>query len=203
MSRRIPNILLALIIGFAVALLRTPQRIRDFTDTSSQTIDALIAQDFGLTGAVVYHIVIGTVVWALLAAIPLAIFRRPPRSQAPADATAESATLQGSNGPPQALHPPGADSDVGVLSSEARPAPPTRDPNGGSSKREKLFVVYVNHPTSKARLHLASCPEYVSRKGDETENGYWTSAFATIEVAVEHAESTGKRHVDRCAICSP
>ena len=63
------------------------------------------------------------------------------------------------------------------------------------------FVVYVNHPTSKARVHRASCQKYLSRKADRTLNGYWKTSFPDFESARKYAQSTGKKNVDSCGFC--
>lgn len=63
------------------------------------------------------------------------------------------------------------------------------------------YVVYVNKPTSKARVHSADCREYQSRQQDSTPNGYWTQIFPNFESAWKYAQSTGKRNIDSCSIC--
>jgi hypothetical protein len=65
------------------------------------------------------------------------------------------------------------------------------------------FVVYVNHSTSKARVHRADCRFYRDRLGDVTPNGFWKVGFATFEEAMTYAEGTGKRHLRPCSICVP
>lgn len=64
------------------------------------------------------------------------------------------------------------------------------------------YVVYVNHPTSKARVHNIDCSEYRNRKADETENGYWSEEhFQTVKEAMTFAKSTGKADVSVCSKC--
>jgi len=62
------------------------------------------------------------------------------------------------------------------------------------------YVVYVNHPTSKARIHKVICPEYIYRKPD-TRNGYWSRVFSTYQEAFNFAIGTGKKNVNSCLKC--
>jgi hypothetical protein len=61
--------------------------------------------------------------------------------------------------------------------------------------------VYVNKPTSKARVHRTDCPEYVHRKADETSNGFWKGPFRNFNDAWNFAIRTGKKNVDSCSKC--
>jgi len=78
-KRRIPNWLIALVVGLGIALTSTPGRIRDFTDPNNPTIDRFIVMQYGLEGAILRHILIDAVVFGLIAFILLAIFRRAPK----------------------------------------------------------------------------------------------------------------------------
>jgi len=62
------------------------------------------------------------------------------------------------------------------------------------------YVVYINDPVSKARVHIASCPHYLTREGDKTKHGYW-KPFETFEQAWSYANQTGKVHITKCKKC--
>ena len=63
------------------------------------------------------------------------------------------------------------------------------------------YAVYVNHPTSKARVHSTGCSEYARRKADVTGNGYWQSGFPSLRRALAYAKNTGKKNVSQCRKC--
>lgn len=63
------------------------------------------------------------------------------------------------------------------------------------------YVVYVNHPTSTATVHSASCWFYENRIADQTDHGYWTELLLTRDDAVAYARATGKRNVRTCSVC--
>ena len=65
------------------------------------------------------------------------------------------------------------------------------------------YVVYVNHPTSKARIHSTLCGKYTNHENDETINGYWSEAFENFSDAMSYAKATHKKHVDTCSLCNP
>jgi hypothetical protein len=62
-------------------------------------------------------------------------------------------------------------------------------------------IVYVNHPTSKARVHRLTCQNYWKRKGDSTPNGYWAGPFEDLEKALNFAKNTGKLNISKCREC--
>jgi len=66
-----------------------------------------------------------------------------------------------------------------------------------------FYVIYVNHPTSKARVHTTLCGKYTNRKNDETINGYWSEIFESFNDAMSYAKATHKKHVDTCRLCNP
>jgi len=63
------------------------------------------------------------------------------------------------------------------------------------------YVVYVNHPTSKARAHNSICIYYIKRKAEKTYNGYWSKPFESFDEALSYANETGKAHIDTCSVC--
>lgn len=64
---------------------------------------------------------------------------------------------------------------------------------------DKMYVVYVNHPTNKAIVHDTDCGKYTNRRRDRTHNGYWSETFESFEESWNYAKSTGKKTVDTCA----
>jgi len=63
------------------------------------------------------------------------------------------------------------------------------------------YVVYVNHPVSKAMIHDEKCKYYRNRKADQTPNGFWKGIFESYEEALQFAKSTGKRNIGSCTRC--
>lgn len=63
------------------------------------------------------------------------------------------------------------------------------------------FVVYVNHPTSKARIHESMCRHYQNREKEDTRNGFWSKKFKTFEEAKAYARASGKKVKDSCYHC--
>jgi len=63
------------------------------------------------------------------------------------------------------------------------------------------YVVYVNYPTNKARVHFSECRRYKNRKNDTTINGYWSEIFETYDDALNFATNTKKINIDSCAFC--
>ena len=63
------------------------------------------------------------------------------------------------------------------------------------------YVVYVNHPTSTATVHDATCRYYRHRVAHRTMNGHWKVGFATLDDAMAYARSTRKRRVRTCSVC--
>ncbi len=63
------------------------------------------------------------------------------------------------------------------------------------------YVVYVNNPTSKAKVHDTTCPEYITRLSDKTENGYWSKPFKIFDEALAYANETHKVHIGTCSKC--
>jgi len=64
-----------------------------------------------------------------------------------------------------------------------------------------MYVVYVNHPSNKAIIHLDTCRWYVNRRRDETHNGYWRGPFVRMADAQDFVQSTRKKRVDTCSFC--
>ena len=79
MKRRISNPVLAASIGFIITIVRLPIRISDFTPPIIDPIDAGIVDMFGFTGAIIYHVIFGTLTWFVIVLIILVIFRRKPK----------------------------------------------------------------------------------------------------------------------------
>lgn len=63
------------------------------------------------------------------------------------------------------------------------------------------YVVYVNHPVSKAMIHDEKCTCYRNRKADQTPDGFWEDIFESYEEALQFAKSTGKRYIGSCTFC--
>lgn len=63
------------------------------------------------------------------------------------------------------------------------------------------FVVYVNHPTSKALVHSVDCHVFQGRKRESTPNGYWKVGFPDRDSALRYARSTRKKRVDSALCC--
>lgn len=64
-----------------------------------------------------------------------------------------------------------------------------------------FYVVYVNHPTSKAMVHNTSCGKYTKRRRNKTIHGYWSETFKAFEEALSFAKNTNKSNIDTCAFC--
>ena len=62
-------------------------------------------------------------------------------------------------------------------------------------------VVYVNNPTSIAKVHRTTCRSYIKRKSDVTHNGYWTESFSDFDEAMAFAKYADKARIDTCAVC--
>jgi hypothetical protein len=62
------------------------------------------------------------------------------------------------------------------------------------------YVVYVNHPTSRATIHTVDCVKYINRKGNSTPNGYWQTNFNNPESATNFAKRT-KENWRYCTFC--
>lgn len=62
------------------------------------------------------------------------------------------------------------------------------------------YAVYVNRPTSKVRIHRTDCPFYITRKADETDNGFW-KAFKNFNDALNFATNIRKQICDTCDKC--
>jgi len=66
-----------------------------------------------------------------------------------------------------------------------------------------MYVVYVNDPNSKAKLHLDTCVFYLQRKADYTKRGRWIGLFAKLRSAKNFIQSTGKKDILPCQVCQP
>ncbi len=64
-----------------------------------------------------------------------------------------------------------------------------------------FYVVYVNHPTSKAMVHSTDCWKYTKRRRDKTIHGYWSKTFKNVEAASSFAKNTNKSNIGTCAFC--
>lgn len=40
-----------------------------------------------------------------------------------------------------------------------------------------FYIVYVNHPTSKAMVHSTDCWKYTKRRRNKTIHGYWSKTL--------------------------
>jgi len=64
-----------------------------------------------------------------------------------------------------------------------------------------FYVVYVNHPTSKAMVHSTDCWKYTKRQRNKTIHGYWSKTFKNLEEAWNFAKNTNKSNIGTCAFC--
>jgi len=89
MKKRISNTTLAVMIGLLITVITTPSRIADFLNSQNETIDRFIVQDFGLYGAIGYHIIVSFVTFTVIAGIVLWIFRKSPKDSKSDSKTSE------------------------------------------------------------------------------------------------------------------
>jgi len=75
-KKRLPNIVVALIIGFSISLVMLPARINEYLNPGDDMITALIVQEIGLAGAIANRIITNTLFTGIIAFIFLSIFRR-------------------------------------------------------------------------------------------------------------------------------
>lgn len=65
------------------------------------------------------------------------------------------------------------------------------------------YVVYEDDPTSRARVHKASCSRYENRKASTLPNNRWHEGPYSRSAAFAKMDSLGKSDSGPCGTCNP
>ena len=63
------------------------------------------------------------------------------------------------------------------------------------------YVIYVDDPTNRSRIHNIDCRWYVNRKAETLSDNYWLYGPYTLEEATETERDVGKKDSGFCGTC--
>lgn len=63
------------------------------------------------------------------------------------------------------------------------------------------YVIYVDDPTNRARIHRMDCRWYVNRKEETLPDNRWLHGPLTLENAIDVGHDAGKRDYEFCGHC--
>lgn len=75
----------------------------------------------------------------------------------------------------------------------------SRHPEGTEALQQ--YVIYVDDPTNRSRIHKIDCRWYVNRKEETLSNNYWLHGPYILEKASDTERSVGKKDNGFCGTC--
>ncbi len=64
------------------------------------------------------------------------------------------------------------------------------------------YVIYVDDPTNRSRIHKTGCRWYINRKEETLSDNYWLHGPYTLEAATNTEHDVGKRDHGFCGTCT-
>ena len=63
------------------------------------------------------------------------------------------------------------------------------------------YVIYVDDPTNRSRIHKIDCRWYINRKEERLSDNYWLHGPYTLEKATDTEQDVGKKNNGFCGHC--
>ena len=82
------------------------------------------------------------------------------------------------------------------------PPQPEGHPRPSATGALQKYVIYVDDPTNRSRVHKVDCRYYINRKEETLSDNYWLHGPYTMEKAADTERDIGKKDSGFCGICS-
>ena len=63
------------------------------------------------------------------------------------------------------------------------------------------YVIYVDDPTNRSRIHKIDCRHYINRKEETLPDNYWLHGPYTLDEAIDAERGVGKKDNWFCGTC--
>ena len=82
------------------------------------------------------------------------------------------------------------------------PPPLVEHPCTSATVALQQYVIYVDDPTNRSRVHEIDCRYYINRKEETLSDNYWLHGPYTLEAAADTERDIGKKDSGFCGTCS-